>query len=76
MKMTHFEFGTILLSNQSKINYTTNTIPENGTFEQKQQPTFMDLHFKNVKWPFVYAANKCRIQNLTHVSLSCLNSGF
>ena len=60
MKMTHFEFGTILLSNQSHINYTTNIIPDNGTFEQKQQPTFMDLHFKNVKWPFVCICLCCK----------------
>ena len=53
MKMTHFEYGTILLSIQSQNNYTNNIISQDVTFEQKQQSTFMDLHFKNVKWPFV-----------------------
>jgi hypothetical protein len=53
MKMTHFEYGTILLNIQSQNNYTTNIIPKNGTSEQKQRSTFMDLHFQNVKWPFV-----------------------
>jgi hypothetical protein len=42
MKMTHFEYDTILLSIQSQNNYITNMIPQTGTFEQKQQSTFMD----------------------------------
>jgi len=60
MKMTHFEYGTILLSIQSQNSYTNNIIPQDVTSEQKQQSTFMDLHFKNVKWPFVCICLCCK----------------